>query len=469
LLLALVGPLTLLFLLGGAASWGLAQYFADTVYDGWLFDSVSSLALEVEATEKGPFVDLPQETQRLFEWDATDRTYFRISGARKGLIAGRADWPPMAGDVDEYEGVRIYDLFDQFVTDVLEVDMDGAQGARLYDGRMDGQDVRVAAIELPASDFGEAVTVEVAETTRKRRGLAQAILLSTLVPQLLLIGVAAAAVRRAIRHGLDPLNHIAQRLQSRGYQQLAPIVEAGVPEEVQPLTRALNDLLSRLASALNAQRRFLAEAAHQLRTPLTAIKLHAEQIGRESTLHDAAPLLDALRVSTDRAARLSNQLLTLARAEPDGSAARPFRRLDLASLVRETGSEWAPQALSVGLDMHFSCETEDQPVWIQGDADLLREALNNLIDNAMKYHGGHGSLHLRVFARPRPGVSVEDDGPGIPAPLRAQMLQRFVRGERGAGSGLGLSIAQEIACLHGGELTLEDGPAGRGLRVRLRL
>ena len=145
LMRALLGPLALMLLIGGAASYGLAQYFADTVYDGWLFDSANSLALEVESTPTGPFVDMPAATQRLFEWDVIDKTYFRIRGARKGIIAGRPDMPPVAGDVDPYQGVFFYDL----LADLGSIFDSGAEpqgGALIYDGRLDHQDVRVARL-----------------------------------------------------------------------------------------------------------------------------------------------------------------------------------------------------------------------------------------------------------------------------------------------------------------------------------
>ena len=446
LLFALVGPLSVVLVLGGLVSYGLANYFADSVYDGWLFDSASALALEVERTDDGPFVDLPAPTQRLFEWDEADTTYFRISGERKGLVAGRTEpMPAMTGDVDDYHG------------------------ALLYDAEIDDEPVRIARIELPASRYGEIVYVEVAETMRKRSGLASAILASTLLPQLLLIGVTAAVVRRAIRRGLRPLHSLAQRLEARSHRELSPIADEGVPEEVLPLTHSLNDLLARLQSAVTAQQRFIAHAAHQLRTPLTAIKLQAEAVIRESRQDEIAPLLGALRASIERAARLSNQLLSLARAEPDSSGDRPFRRLDLVALVRDTGADWAPRAFARGLDVQFTCEDELQPLWIDGDADLIRDALNNLLDNAINYHPGPGTLRLGLRRRPLPEIVVEDDGPGIPAAQRDTMLRRFVRGTQGEGSGLGLAIAQEIAHAHGGELFLEDGPDGKGLRVRLRL
>ncbi|HKY20250.1 MAG TPA: sensor histidine kinase N-terminal domain-containing protein [Vicinamibacterales bacterium] len=468
LVLVLVGPLAVLLVLGGVGSYGLAQYFADTVYDGWLFDSVSSLALEVESTPDGPFVDMPASTQRLFEWDVVDRTYFRITGKKKGLIAGRPDMPPIAGDVDPYKGAFYYDLLADLTTEVTPGEVaEPREGALIYDGQLDGQAVRVAALELPAEEYGETVTLEVAETTRKRQALAQAILLSTLTPQLVLLLVAGIAVRRGVIHGLGPLRKIAERLQSRSHRELSPIADQGVPEEVRPLTRSLNDLLARLEVALTAQRRFIAEAAHQLRTPLTAIKLNAEDVSRESTMEGARPLLVALRASTDRAVRLSNQLLSLARAEPDGTVARTFETVDLHSLVQETGAEWAPRALERGIEMQFTAENDDVPVLMEGDPGLLREAISNLVDNAIKYHPGSGTILLRVAAQPSPQIVIEDDGPGIHPDERPQMLGRFVRGRKGEGSGLGLSIALEIARIHRGTLNLEDAPGGRGLLVRL--
>ncbi|CAN5319606.1 sensor histidine kinase [soil metagenome] len=445
LTLALIAPLAVLFALGGGASYAVAHYFADSVFDGWLFDSVNSLALEVDKSDDGPSVDMPPSTQRLFEWDATDKTYFKISGAKRGLIVGRSDIPPAQGDIDEY------------------------QGAHIYDGVMDGQEVRIAALELPESEYGETVLLEVAETTRKRGDLARAILISTLIPQVLLIAVAAAAVRRAIQHGLTPLRTIAQRLEARSHRQLSAIPDQGVPQEVRPLTRSVNDLLERLESAITAQRRFIAQAAHQLRTPLTAIKLQAEEIRRENTHAELRPSLDALKISTDRAVRLSNQLLSLARAEPDSSGVRSFERIDLLSLVRDTGAEWAPRAYARGLDMQFAADADDQPVWIDGDGDLLREAIGNLIDNAIKYHSPPGTIYLRLVLGNGIDVLVEDDGPGVPAALRDKVMQRFVRGDSGEGSGLGLAIAQEIVRLHGGELFLEDRFGGRGLSARMRL
>jgi two-component system sensor histidine kinase TctE len=387
---------------------------------------------------------MPAQTQRLFEWDAADKTYFRITAAKEGLIAGRADIPALQGDVDDY--LR----------------------AQLYDGVMDGQAVRIASLQLASSEFGETVTVEVAETTLKRQALARAILITTLIPQLILILVAAGAVQRAIRVGLAPLHTIALRLGASSHRQLATIPDEGVPVEVRPLTHSLNDLLLRLESALTAQRRFVAEAAHQLRTPLTAIKLQAEDIRREVRPEEIRPLADALLRSTERAVRLSNQLLSLARAEPDSASTRDFQRFDLLKLVSDTGAEWVPLALGKGIEMQFVAESHAGPVWFEGDAGLIREALGNLLDNTVKY-AAPGHVCVRLLSEPSMQIVVEDDGPGIPSELQETMLRRFARGNRGEGTGLGLAIAREIARVHGGDLQLASGAGGKGLTARMTL
>ena len=468
LLFALLIPLGALLLLGAAGSYALARYFADTVYDGWLFDSVNSLSLEVEATGAGPYVDIPAPTQRLFEWDVVDQTLVRIAGSKQGHIAGRPDMPPVAGDVDPYQGEFLYDLLADLGS-VFESKLDSYKGALIYDGRLDHQDVRVARLELPTSTYGEVVTVEVAETTRKRQALATAILLSTLLPQLLLTAVAVAAIRRAVGHGLYPLQVTARRLEARSPRDLSAVDVAGVPVEILPMMRSLNDLLQRLGEAQAAQQRFIADAAHQLRTPLTAIKLQVEEASREDTVEGVRQILTSLQASANRAVRLSNQLLSLARAEPESGPGKTLRSFDLHLLAQETGAVWAPIALARDIEMQFVADTASQPIWIEGDPDLLREALGNLLDNAIKYQQPGGEIEIRVVDRPQPEIIVTDRGPGIPVEARPQMLRRFVRGEQGEGTGLGLAIALEIARLHDGELLLETPSNGRGLRVRLCL
>ncbi len=464
LMAALLIPLAILLLVGGAGSYGLAQYFADRVYDGWLFDSVNSLALEVDNTPKGPFVDMPAATQRLFEWDVMDTTYFRILGAKKGLLAGRPDMPPLGGDIDPYRGIFLSDLLAD-LRSIFSDQPDWHGGALIYDGDLDGQDVRVARLDLPERKFGEKITVEVAETTRKRQALAGVILLCTLIPQLFLTVAVGVAMRRAVRHGLMPLQLIAARLGKRNQDVLSPIAGDDAPREIELLTRSLNDLLARLRDAQSAQRRFIANVAHQLRTPLTDIKLQVQELRRESTFDGINDILPSLEGSADRAVRLSNQLLSLARAEIDSGYIKPLNTLDLATFVEETGARWAPRALAAGIEMQFF--TSQECVLVRADEDLLTEAIGNLIDNAIKYHEGSGTVALSVSNKPSPTITVEDSGPGIAPEMRDTMLQRFARGARGEGTGLGLPITLEIARLHRAELVLDESTNNGGLRVQL--
>lgn len=445
LLLRLLLPLMLLFAVSGSGSYLLSLHFANDVYDAWLYDSVSSLALEVDETDHGLRLDLPAVAQRIFEWDVADTIYFRVSGTRTGWVAGRQDLPS--------SGTHTRSL----------------RRATLFDARVDGHDVRIATLELPSARGGENVLVQVAETGRKRRSLAQEILLGTLLPQLLLILAATGIVGYGIRAGLIPLNLIAQRLHEQDPRRLQSLPEAIVPKEIRPLTHAINDLLRRLDSTLATQRRFVADAAHQLRTPLTALRLHLDQAALEAaqpeTLPDLRRTLANLRITTDRAARLSNQLLALARAEPEATTEHPMEALDLRELAFETGADWVPRALQKDVELSFEA---DAPVQVFGNRMLLREALNNLLDNAVQYHPGQGRVVLSVTASP-PSVAVADDGPGIPRQHWADVFRRFHRGDRstGEGSGLGLAIAREIMTAHGGDARLGDGLDGRGVTIRL--
>lgn len=446
----LLAPLLVLFAIGGAACYAFALHYANTVYDGWLFDSAKSLALVVERTDHGVVLDLPQSAVRLFVWDVSDTTYYRVSGSHSGFIAGQSDFPALP---DKADAVVDY------------------QGARLFDAVIDGGAVRVATLELPADHYGEAVTVQVAETQNKRRKLAREILASVLLPQIVLIGAAGLMLWFGIRGGLAPLGILAERLQAQDHRRPQPIAADDVPLEVQPLALALNDLLTRLESALAAQRRFVADAAHQLRTPLTSLKLNMEQAlqdaGTGSVNDSVVPVLRECARAVERVSRLSNQLLLLARAEPDAIATTPFERVDLSALAREVGAEWVPRALRRDIDI--SLAVPEQAVAVSGNSLLLAEALNNLIDNAIKYHPGGGHLSIEVMAQPQAGLRVIDDGSGIPPSLREQALKRFYRVDRSGsdGSGLGLAIVQEIVRAHGATLTLGDGLDGRGLSANI--
>jgi two-component system sensor histidine kinase TctE len=441
LLAALLLPLLVILALGATASYAVALHYANEVYDGWLYDSVSSLAQALDTSPTRTTLNLHGSAQDLFEWDVLDQTFFKVSSSRAGLIAGRADLPPPPPGATPF------------------------RRARLFDGTVDGIPVRAVTLQVQGAP-GEQVVLEVAETEQKRGQLAAQMLLSALVPQVLLIGAVIAIISFGIRRGLAPLDALAARITGQSARSIEPIEAEAVPEEVRPLTTALNELLSRLGAVMATQRKFVADAAHQLRTPLAALKLHLDQDLDKASPEALRETLARLRVSTDRAARLSHQLLSLARAEPE-AVTGPAERVDLCALAQDVGAQWVPQALRKSLDLGFA--GTPGPVEVHGDPVLLREAINNLLDNAVKYHPGGGRITLSVHGGAQPAIAVEDDGPGIPASEHEQVVQRFYRGDRKGteGSGLGLAIVKEIASLHQGQLRLQEGANERGLRVVL--
>ena len=446
LLLRLLVPLFALFGISGVCAYWLAVHYSSSIYDHWLYDSVNSLALLVSPGPHGAQADLPVAVEKVFVWDETDPTLFNVTGAQSGVLVSNADLPPVPDDAERY--------------------VDGF----FYDGVLaDGERVRVAALPLSADRAGEPVWVKVAETGTERADLIEHIFLAVLAPQLLLITAAFFAVRRGVVDGLLPLRRLTRRLRAQGPQALQPLADAGVPEEVRPLTQALNGLLGRLNALFDTHRKFIADTAHQLRTPLTAIKLNIEEALAENDIERTHAHLLRLRASADRATRLTTQLLSLARAESGAGLPDRFQKIDLARLAHECGAAWVPRALAKQIEL--SLHRDDAPVWVRGDPLLLREAVDNLIDNAIQYHPGHGQIRLDVRATPEPRLSVEDDGPGIAPELRSVVFGRFQRGDQTGrgGTGLGLAIVSEIAATHRGRVWLEDTRSGRGIRAVLEL
>jgi two-component system sensor histidine kinase TctE len=285
-----------------------------------------------------------------------------------------------------------------------------------------------------------------------------------LAPQLLLALAAVFTLRMGIRGGLAPLNAVAEHIEKRSPDDLRPLGEVG-PSEVRPLTRALNELLRALAAAHTSQRRFIANAAHQLRSPLAALQLQAERALRDTDPATHAQVLEHVVAGARRVAHIARQLLTLARAEPEATAQQRFVELDVVRLAQEVTSEWVPRALAEGVDLGYEGDESGAP--IRGDPQLLRELLSNLIDNALRYGSPGGRVTVRAQAQDRVVLSVEDDGPGIPPHWRASVFDRFIRlpGSHGEGCGLGLAIVKEIAALHGGTAEITDGENHKGVRI----
>ncbi len=307
---------------------------------------------------------------------------------------------------------------------------------------------------------------QVAQPMSVRNELAAAAALRTLLPFVLLLPALGLLIWFTVGRGLRPLNAMARAVRARTPTALAPLPEAGMPEEIQPLAAALNDLLRRLDRTLSAQRHFVGDAAHELRTPLTALRLQAQLAERAVTPEARAATFATLKEGLTRSAHLVEQLLTLAREEPDASE-RPVAPVDLAALAREVIAEQMVLADAKRIDLGMKAA---EPATVEADREGLRVMLRNLVDNAVRYTPEGGTVDVAVSADTGATVvEVSDSGPGIPAAERRRVFDRFYRGGGHdlPGSGLGLAIVKSVADRHGAEIALSDGPGGRGLAVRV--
>jgi two-component system sensor histidine kinase TctE len=336
----------------------------------------------------------------------------------------------------------------------------------LYDGVVDGEAVRLVEYRSDAEGTTgrPAALVRVAETQLKRRALAREMLLSVIVPQVLLILAAGFLVWAGVARGLSPLLRLQKAVAARSPHDLSPVAIAEVPGEVRPLLQSVNVLLERLDRAMTLQSRFVADAAHQLKTPVAGLQAQIELALRQADASLTRESLVVFQTGLERLARLVSQLLSLARNEPDAAGAVRMTRIDLNTLALQQASVWVPEALKKSIDLGF--ESAPSQVFIDGDAERLRELIDNLLDNAIRYSTSGGQVTVQVSGDPLPMMTVSDDGPGIPAAERDRVFERFHRllGTGNDGSGLGLAIAQEIARIHGASISLADDVDGVGNR-----
>jgi len=326
---------------------------------------------------------------------------------------------------------------------------------------VDGEDWRVFTLETPDR------TIQVAAPAELRSGRATAMALRILVPILATIPVYGLIIWLIVGEGLRPLNEIARAIRRRQPASLAPLPPAKLPEEIAPLVSELNALLERLREALDRQKRFTADAAHELRSPLTALQVQLDMLARARTPEDTRGALEALRAGMKRAARLVEQMLTMARLEPDAQLAQPAS-IALDALVAQVAGELEPLAEARRIELRLE-RLESAP--LAGDAAALHALVRNLMDNAIRYTPAGGVVRLAAFAEDGSAfLAVEDTGPGIPPEERSRVFDRFYRlpGSSAEGSGLGLAIARQVADAHGAEIALDDAPGGQGLRVTVR-
>ncbi|HXD07024.1 MAG TPA: sensor histidine kinase N-terminal domain-containing protein, partial [Burkholderiaceae bacterium] len=453
----MLAPLLLLWPMSVALTWLVAQNIANRPYDRALGETArllsqrvevvaiaapparaASASLDIDADAPPAETSTPPATVRftlpplaaeLLRADDVDEVYFQVLGARGEFVSGDRNLPVPPDD----ERPRAGEL--HWRDDVLQ-----------------GEPVRVAYLYVADSRGVGAPLVQVAETLGKRSRLAAEIIKGVILPQFVILPVAVLLVWLALARGIAPLNELQQRIRLRAADDLSPIDEHEAPEEVSPLVRAINDLLTRLDRSLATQKRFLANAAHQLKTPLAGLRTQAELAQREIDLGEADPQalrrsLQQIARSSQRAAHMVNQLLAMARAE-DREAATPAQEINLSRLATETVRDYVPRALEHRLDLGYEGPDAEHCTRVLGHPVLLRELIRNLVDNAVHYTPAGGTVTVRVIDDPFGQVvvlQVEDNGPGVPAAEREMVFQPFYRalGTNVDGSGLGLAIVAE--------------------------
>ena len=417
-------------------------------YDQSLYASALAISKHVAFAEGRLIVDLPSVALEMLDTRDQERIFYRVSyrypGQNEVFVTGYSDLP---GPPDE-----------------------GSPGTPMfYQQFYRGEAVRLAALRaLPPADQPVEALIEVGETVRGRNALTDALVGRALGLQVLLIFFAGGLIWFAVRRGLTPLHELSREVAHRSASDLQPLQLHNVPEEVSPLIDAINQLIARVRNAIAGQRRFIADASHQLRTPLAVLRTHAELALRQEELGAIKDAVAQLRDCSQATSHLASQLLSLARAEPATGADADAGLVDLTAVAREACSALVPEALGRRMDLGFE---GNGPATIHGRSYLVREMIANLVDNAMRYGAPGGTVTVSI-AKPDPGsvrLSVEDDGPGIPSDERSRVFERFYRipGSAGEGAGLGLSIVREIARGHGATVRLLDRHEGRGLRVEV--
>lgn len=439
LLCWLLAPILTLWVVGALITYLLAVDFANQAYDSALLDSARCVSSRLIFKHANVIVDMPPAAQSILKWNEKDDFFYAVLTSRGQLISGDDSVPdPIWGQL--------------------------SKEATFRDARINGHDVRVVELEVPVPDHpnNEFVVIQVAETLQGREELIDKVLLGVVLPQLLLIILAALAVWFGVKRGLSPLKELENAVASRTPSDLRPLAAQSAPKEVKPLVNAINVLLERLREDREAQKRFVANAAHQLRTPLAGLKTQTELASRYRSSDDLHHALNNISTSAARAARLVQQLLALARVEPGAFKMTRREPVDLNAIARDATAGLVAQALAKKIDLGF--EGLNCSCIILGDGSSLYELCSNLIENAILYTHEGGKVTVRLENPERPILSIEDNGPGIPVDERERVFERFYRalGTAVDGSGLGLSIVREIAELHGATVSLRGGPDGSG-------
>jgi two-component system sensor histidine kinase TctE len=434
LLILLLPPLALLMVAGGFADYRASMVFMRTAYDQSLTDAAFAQAGLIKVVDGKINAPLPAQPAARA---SREKFYYSVWGPDGALVSGNAQLVPVMG-----EGNPVY-----------------------ADAWLGEHRIRIVSYHL-ATAVG-AVTVNVAETTYRREAARHFILTSTGLMDFILLDGTLLLVWIGVRYGLQPLWAVRDQIESRSPRELRPLDTAAVPAEVRPLVDALNGLFEVLREAARAQRQFVADAAHQLRTPIAGLVGHLELLTQDPAVAELGNRLAVLRDGMSRVAHSANQLLALARAEPSANLADKFETTDLVPLVRRVIERNVDRSVKAQLDLGADLKAASA----EGSAWLIEDLLGNLVDNALNYTPAGGHITVRCGGdESEPYLEVEDDGPGIPEGERSRVRQRFYRlpGSQGHGCGLGLAIVEEIARLHGASVTIDSGAGGHGTKIKVQ-
>ncbi len=441
----MLAPLMILWPISMALEYSLAYSVANSAYDRELRNELVVIAKQIDYRDGRVTLPIADAARQILVSDELAEVSFQIRGLENEVVDGDLDLPAVEFQPD-MEPERVY-----FRNDILR-----------------HRDVRVAYMFAQVRGLTGAVLVQVSETEEKRSMLASNIIGGVLAAQFILLPLALVLVWFGLSKGIAPLEEIRRTIRDRKPQDLSPIDPSDAPEEIRPFIDSINELMRRLSLSLQAQQRFVADAAHQMRTPLAGLKTQAELALRQHDLKGIEQSMKLIAVGADRASRLVSQLLALARAESPAQA--PMQRLGMHELSEEVAREWVAKAQDKSIDLGYEPAAGADAAIVEGDAVLLKEMIGNLIDNAIRYTLAGGIVTLRLaLSSDSVTIDVEDNGIGIPEGERDLVFERFYRvlGTGSEGSGLGLAIVREITELHHGSVVLIPAATGAVFRVIL--
>jgi len=450
LLIWVLIPLFLVLMISTVVSYYRALHFANLAYDRSLFRAALALADQVDVLDKKVVVNLPQVARDLLVYDKDDLIYYRITAPDGTLVLGENNF-------------------------TLPKRLPSAGNHLYYDFMLEDKPVRVVAFSLPIinAPIQGNILVQVAETRSKRETMVEEIVEEMIIPQLLILLLAAGLIFIGIKRGLQPLQKLQDAINQRSPRDLSELKANDAPREIQPLLKAMNNLMGRVRDTMKLQQQFIADASHQMRTPIAGLQTQAELALREKDPEAIHSTLEHVLSSSSRLSHLLSRLLSMASVDPAAGREPRLNPLNLIELATKVTSDFVSSARAKKIDLGLDIKTQDAK--ILGDDLMLREMLSNLIDNAINYTPEKGIITVTIEKNAdKIQLSVIDNGIGIPQEERSQVFERFHRlqDNEGEGCGLGLAIVKEIVLAHNAEIEISDGlranrGAGAGTMIKV--